>query len=95
MQKISRTKKNLCNVFQVEMTITDFVYVAYFLLKNNDNRLKLHNTIQQKKIDNICIEQFPKENPFKITFNLLSQDLSNFRKFIKGFYQRVEFLITT
>ena len=68
------------------MTITDFVYVTYFLLKNNDNRLKLHNTIRQKKIGNICIEQFPKYNPFKITFNLLSQDLSNFRKsiFIKG-----------
>ena len=68
------------------MTITDFVYVTYLLLKNNDNSLKSHNIIQQKKIDNICFEQFPKDDPLKITFNLLSYDLSNFRKsiFIKG-----------
>ena len=67
------------------MTITDFVYVTYLLLKNNDNSLKSHN-IQQKKIDNICFEQFPKDDPLKITFNLLTYDLSNFRKsvFIKG-----------
>ena len=68
------------------MTITDFVYVTYLLSKNNDNSLKSHKIIQQKKIDNICIGQFPKDDPLKITFNLLSQDLPNFRKstFIKG-----------
>ena len=68
------------------MTITDFVYVTYLLLKNNDNSLKSHKIIQQKKIDNICIEQFPKDDTLKITFNLLSQDLPNLRKltFIKG-----------
>ena len=68
------------------MTITDFVYVTYLLLKNNNNSLKSHKIIRQKKIDNICIEQFPKDDPLKITFNLLSQDLPNFRKltFIKG-----------
>ena len=68
------------------MTITDFVYVTYLLLRNNDNSLKSHKIIRQKKIDNICIEQFPKDDPLKITFNLLSQDLPNFRKstFIKG-----------
>ena len=68
------------------MTITDFVYVTYLLLKNNDNSLKSHNIIQQKKIDNTCIEQFPKDDTLKITFNLLSHDLSDFRNsiFIKG-----------
>ena len=66
------------------MNITDFVYVTYLLLKNNDNSLKSHNIIQQEKIDNICIEQFLKDDPLKTT--LLSHDLSNFRKsiFIKG-----------
>ena len=68
------------------MTITDFVNVAYILLKNNDNSLKSLNIIQQKKIDNTCIKQFPKHEPLKITFNLLSHDLSEIRKsiFIKG-----------
>ena len=64
------------------MIISDFVYVTYLLLKNNDNTLKSHNIIQQKKIDNICIEQFLKDDPLKTTFNLLSHDLSNFRKSI-------------
>ena len=54
------------------MNITDFVYVTYLLLKNNDNSLKSHHIIQQKKIDKICFEQFPKDDPLKITLNLLS-----------------------
>ena len=57
-----------------------------FFLSSNDNLLKTHDSIQQKKFNKLIIEYKPKQDPEKVIFNFSNVSLTEAEKslLVKG-----------
>ena len=72
---------------QFRLNCIDFAHIyAIFLSSSNDNLLKTHDSIQQKKFNKLLIESKPKQDPEKVIFNFSKVSLTETEKslLVKG-----------
>ena len=92
-----RTLQNEFNRLRIELQFKlnciDFAHISAIFLSSNDNLLKTHDSIQQKKFNNLLIENRPKQDPEKVIFNFSKASLTDAEKLllVKGF----KFCVTT
>ena len=92
-----KTLQNEFNRLRIELqfrfSCIDFAYISAIFLSSNDNLLKAHNSIQQKKFNKLLIENRPKQDPEKVIFNFSKASLTEAEKLllVKGF----KFCVTT
>ena len=68
------------------MNCIDFAHISAIFLSSNDNILKSHDSIQQKKFNKLLRECKPKQDPEKIVFNFSNVTLTEAEKslLVKG-----------
>ena len=54
---------------QFRLNCIDFAHISAIFLSRNDNLLKTHDSLQQKKFNKLLIENTPKQDPEKVMFN--------------------------
>ena len=68
-----RTLKNEFNLsrndLQFSLNCIDFAHISAIFLSSNDNLLKSHDSIQQKKFNKLLTECKPKQDAEKVIFN--------------------------
>ena len=76
LQHSATYKKCQQNLLQTEinnkksdLNCIDFAHISTIFLSRNDNFLKTHDSIQQKKFNKLLIENTPKQDPEKVIFN--------------------------
>ena len=71
---------------QFRLNCIDFAHISAIFLSSNDNLLKTHDSIQQKKFNKLLIENKPKQNPENIIFNFSKMSLTEAEKslLVKG-----------
>ena len=76
----------LRNELQFKLNCIDFAHISAFFLSSNDNLLKNHNSIQQKKFNKLLIENRTKQDPKKVIFNFSKLSLTDVEKalLVKG-----------
>ena len=67
----------LRNELQFKLNCTDFAHISAIFLSSNDNLLKTHDSIQQKKFNKLLIENRPKQDPEKVIFNFSKLSLTD------------------
>ena len=67
----------LSNKLQFKLNRIDFAHISAIFLSSNDNLLKTHDSIQQKKFNKLLIENRPKQDPEKVIFNFSKLSLTN------------------
>ena len=55
----------------------DFAHIFTIFLSSNDNLLKTHDSIQQKKFNKLIIENRPKQDPENVIFNFSKVSLTD------------------
>ena len=73
----------LCNALQFKL---NFAHISTIFLSSNDNLLKTHDSIQQKKFNKLLIENRTKQDPEKVIFNFSKLFLTDAEKtlLVKG-----------
>ena len=68
------------------MNCIDFAHISAIFLSSNDNLLKTHDSIQQKKFNKLLTECKPKQDPEKVSFNFSNVSLTEAEKslLVKG-----------
>ena len=61
---------------QFSLNCIDFAHISAIFLSSNDNILKSHDSIQQKKFNKLLRECKPKQDPEKIVFNFSNVTLT-------------------
>ena len=76
----------LWNDLQFSLNCTGFAHISATFLSSNDNLLKSHDSIQQKKFNRFLIECKPKRDAEKVVFNFSSVSLTEAEKslLVKG-----------
>ena len=76
----------LCNKLQFKLNCIDFAHISVLFLSSNDNLLKIHDSIQQKKFNKLLIENGPKQDPEKLIFNFSKLSVTDAEKtlLVKG-----------
>ena len=76
----------LCNKLQFKLNCIDFAHISALFLSSNDNLLKIHDSIQQKKFNKLLIENGPKQDPEKVIFNFSKLSVTDAEKtlLVKG-----------
>ena len=76
----------LCNELQFQLNCIDFAHISAIFLSSNDNILKTHDSIQQKRFNKLLIENRPKQDPEKVIFNFSKLSLTDAEKtlLVKG-----------
>ena len=71
---------------QFRLNCIDFAHISANFLSSNDNLLKTHDSIQQKKFNKLLIENKPKQDPEKVIFNFSKVSLTEAEKslLVKG-----------
>ena len=71
---------------QFKLNCIDFAHIPDIFLRSNDNLLKTHDSIQQKKFNRLLIESKPKQDPEKVIFNFSKVSLTEAEKslLVKG-----------
>ena len=71
---------------QFRLNCIDFAHISAIFLSSNDNLLKTHDSIQQKKFNKLLIENKPKQDPEKVIFNFSKVSLTEAEKslLVKG-----------
>ena len=71
---------------QFRVNCIDFAHISAIFLSSNDNLLKTHDSIQQKKFNKLLIENKPKQDPEKVIFNFSKVSLTEAEKslLVKG-----------
>ena len=71
---------------QLRVNCIDFAHISAIFLNSNDNLLKTHDSIQQKKFNKLLIENKPKQDPEKVIFNFSKVSLTEAEKslLVKG-----------
>ena len=69
---------------QVSLNCINFVYISAIFLSSNDNILKSHDSILQKKFNKLLRECKPKQDPDKIIFNFSNVTLTEAEKSLLG-----------
>ena len=76
-----RTLQNEFNHFwiklQFRLNCIDFAHISTIFLSSNDNHLKTHDSIQQKKFNKLIIENRPKQDPENVIFNFSKVSLTD------------------
>ena len=65
---------------QFRLNCIDFVHISTISLSSNDNLLKTHDSIQQKKFNKLLMENKPKQDPEKVIFNFSKLSLTETEK---------------
>ena len=66
---------------QFSLNCTYFPHISAIFLSSNDNILKSHDSIQQKKFNKLLRECKPKQDPEKIVFNFSNVTLTEVKNF--------------
>ena len=76
----------VCNKLQFKLNCIDFAHISALFLSSNDNLLKIHDSIQQKKFNKLLIENGPKQDPEKVIFNFSKLSVTDAEKtlLVKG-----------
>ena len=76
----------LRNELQIKLNCIDFAHISSIFLSSNDNLLRTHDSIQQKKFNKLLIENKPKQDPEKVIFKFFKLSLSDAEKslLVKG-----------
>ena len=76
----------LHNDLQFSLDCIDFAHISAIILSSNDNPLKTHDSIQQKKFNKLLTECKPKQDAEKIIFNFSNVSITEAEKslLVKG-----------
>ena len=76
----------LSNKLQFKLNRIDFAHISAIFLSSNDNLLKTHDSIQQKKFNKLLIENRPKQDLEKVILNFSKLSLTDAEKtlLVKG-----------
>ena len=76
----------LRNDLQFSLNCNDFAHISAIFLSSNDNLLKTHDSIQQKKFNKLLTECKPKQDAEKVIFNFSNVFLTEAEKslLVKG-----------
>ena len=79
-----RTLQNEFNGFrnelQFKLNCIDFAHISAIFLSSNDNLLKTHDSIQQKKFNKLLMENRLKQDPEKVIFNFSKSSYTDAEK---------------
>ena len=70
----------LSNKLQFKLNRIDFAHISAIFLSSNDNLLKTHDSIQQKKFNKLLMENRPKQDPEKVIFNFSKSSYTDAEK---------------
>ena len=86
MRTLQNEFNRLRSDLQFSLNCIDFAHISAIFLSGNDNILKSHDSIQQKKFNKLLRECKPKQDPEKIVFNFSNVTLTIAEKslFVKG-----------
>ena len=70
----------LRNDLQFSLNCIDFAYISAIFVRSNDNSLKPHDSIQQKKFNRLLTERKPKQDAEKVIFNFSNVYLTGAEK---------------
>ena len=65
---------------QFRLNCIDFAHISTIFLSSNDNLLKSHDSIQQKKFNKLLMENKPEQDPEKVIFNFSKLSLTETEK---------------
>ena len=76
----------LRNQLQFSLNCIDFAHISAIFLSSNDNLLKTHDSMQQKKFNKLLTECKPKLDPEKVIFNFSNVSFTEAEKslLVKG-----------
>ena len=81
-----RTFQNEFNRFrndlQFRLNCINFAHISAIFLSSNDNPLKTHDSIQQKRFNKLLMENKLKQDPEKVIFNFSKVSLNEAKKSI-------------
>ena len=80
MRTLQNEFNSLCNELQFKLNCIVFAHISAIFLSSNDNLLKNHDSIQQKKSNKLLIENSPKQDPEKVIFNFSKLSLTDAEK---------------
>ena len=78
---------------QFKLNCINFANISAIFLSSNDNFLKNHDSIQQKKLKKLLIENRPKQDPEKVIFDFSKVSLADAEEVT--FSERFKFCVTT
>ena len=86
MRTLQHEFNRLCNALQFKLNCINFAHISTIFLSSNDNLLKTHDSIQQKKFNKLLIENRTKQDPEKVIFNFSKLFLTDVEKtlLVKG-----------
>ena len=86
MRTLQNEFNRLRSDLQFRLNCIDFAHISAIFLSSNDNLLKTHDSIQQKKFNKLLIEIKPKQDPEKVIFNFSKVSLTEAEKslLVKG-----------
>ena len=84
MRTLQNEFNRLCNKLQFKLNCIDFAHISALFLSSNDNLLKIHDSIQQKKFNKLLIENGPKQDPEKVIFNFSKLSVTDAEKTLLG-----------
>ena len=67
----------LRNALQFKLNCINFAHISTIFLSSNDNLLKTHDSMQQKKFNKLLIENRPKQDPEKVILNFSKLSLTD------------------
>ena len=80
MRALQNEFNRLHNELQFKLNCTNIAHISAIFLSSNDNLLKTHDSIQQKKFNKLLIEGRPKQDPEKVILNLSKLSLTDAEK---------------
>ena len=86
MRALQNEFNRLRSDLQFCLNCINFAHISAIFLSSNDNILKFHDSIQQKKFNKLLRECKPKQDPEKLIFNFPNVTLTEAEKslLVKG-----------
>ena len=84
MRTLENEFNHLRSDLQFSLNCIDFAYIPAIFLSSNDNIVKFHESIQQKKFNKLLRECKPKQDPENIVFNFSNVTLTEAEKSVLG-----------
>ena len=84
MRTLENEFNRLRSYLQFSLNFIDFAHIPAIFLSSNDNIVKFHDSIQQKKFNKLLRGCKPKQDPENIVFNFSNVTLTEAEKSVLG-----------